>query len=1361
MTGLQSSVGLISGIDYTSLVDQLIAIDAIPKDNLTNRTELLKQEETALSNMLALFLTSSYMIKYLNSASPFKQCEVSSSNAAALTAVKNGTPIPGSYTFTPLQVASAQQTIAKGVASDTEALGKTGTISIGKGWSLENDVELNNINGGAGFTKGSIRITDGSGTRATIDLKKAVTMKDVVNAINDNDTIDVVAEIVDDHLVLTDLSGGDMSKFVVQEVSGGSTAASLGIANLHADANGVAVGNSIYRLGENMSLSLLNDGNGLVFDNVWQDIVVNCKDGSTVNIDFNRLATTAEIEAGAPEVHRELTVGDLIDTINNSKDTNGAAGKVRARISDDGKGLVIEDTTSGSNFTTLTCVSTNPIFRTLGLTSGDYTGTGIDFLTGLADTAANPAKMTVQDKAGNTAVLEFSTGDLTAWRLQGSLGGSTYGAIKDTINTKLTAAGVNLQVSVNGAGTGFDIVDTSSGSGSVQMTGEIASRLGLDSATQAGIASVLAGAAAGQVCFTDKTGTYAEIDLTDAELASVTSWSDLVTMFNNKLTATGTGIGIDVQLNATGDGIKIVDTTGSTGSDLAVSYSGGTNLTSVTRRLGIDGTTSTSEIDGTAFGTTMNGGTIGNTGIFETRNLLGSMDTVLMSTLNGGYGFANAHEGVIEVQDRAGNTAEIVITQDDLKSMQTLNGTVGLLNEKLTNAGIGITVKMNDSKTGLQLVDTTGSLANNLVFKDRTTSVTTPTVPGVDAVSADDGSGGTAVLTLIETDKLNGWTFDFTTTASNAGYNAAGKEITFYIPPEVVSQTGAAQDTALVTMMQAQIGDLWQNEYASDPSVPAILTTAGIGAAAIADAASGGKTKIDAALTGSVAGVPYVPATTTVTEDPKIASSLGLTVDAASSSVGGKSLNRQIVSYATKLTDLNAGKGVTVLAGKIVITDSAGKTDTLTIDTKKIQTVGDVINAINGMSAVSVHARINDNGDGIVLEDFAGGDKSFSVSDADTTSKFASSLGIAGTVVQANKDADGRLRINASQTHQIDVAATDSLDSIRKKINDLNIGYTASIVNDGSSAPYRLSISGNHTGAAGGFNVDLSLLGLTTETMSEAKDAMIVYGDGSSGLVLHSSTNTFKGVVTGIDLTVTGTSAAPVTITSASSNSMIKTSLSSFVENYNKFKADLNTQTYFVVSESTGVSANILWNSAVAKSLSQELDNLLLSAVKGIPGITSLADLGITMRKNVDDVDGQNSSTGTLIWDETKFQEAWDRDPEAVQKFFFEEKTRIASDGTEVKYNVGFAQKMTDLSDRLVGTDTITGSAQARLQVLAINIDKNEERVAFMEQRLEWKRQFLLSKFYAMEQAMATMSSDMSSVSNIATAWSSNYSTSG
>jgi len=1514
MSGLSLNVGLFSGIDYVSLVDQLIKLDGISKDNLAVKNQRLEMEYDSLTALMGRFFTASYMIRNLNRLQPYLRTDVTSSNPSLISVVRTGSPIVGSYTFTPLQMASSQQTVARGVASDKDALGKTGTITIGKGWSVENQnsIDLNDLNGGLGISKGLIRITDGNGGRATIDLRKATSIRDVVHTINENYDVDVIAELDGDRLVLRDVSGGDPSKMSVNEVSGGRTAASLGLigTGVAVDSEGVLRGNSIWYLGENTSLSLLNDGNGLVFDSIWEDLSIRCKDGSSVRIDFNKLSTSAEIEAGAPQNRKELTVGDLLNTIN--RDGNG---KITARISDDGKGITLEDTTSGNSLTTISHFSTNPaIMRLLGLSDRDHSPSeSIDMFSDYRNGA--PAKMTVTDANGLTADIALTGIDFSLIQAVGN----TMTATADRINTRLTEAGLALQVQVNNSYNGFTIVDTSGGGGGTisfsnyndplngAADSDLATRLGLTSMEGTDLLSSLQGVIVPEtIRFTDKDGNWVDIIVTQADLDTVKASGDnsialdeLIDMFNDKLTdasalvagsifAVGTGditftdsdgdsvvinitqteldaltspddianllnskigtsvgivfavnsngslvlndtaggtenvkvesdsatvpyslavflgiegtfetnqiigralrpiefdsaaeVGIHVQLNAAGDGLRIVDTTGGSAAYFSVNRQGvapGNVINSLTYRLGINQNSDSDEIQGRSFGSLYNAGTVQN-GSFTTRNLIGGLDTVLVSTLNGGFGLHNAKPGAIEVQDRAGNSATLTFSAEELKSMQTLSDSVKLFNAKLEAAGVGITVRINEQKTGLEVVDTTGKNTHNLIFRDPTT-VAVPAVPGVNAVSGDNGTGGTAALTFANTHWMNGFTFGFTTNLTDAGYDSPDQKFTFYLDETaLLAETNlAARDAMVRAAINAQIASVWNNGVfpsSINPGEPpqvqftsAFTATPGsFTDAALADAVSGGETAIKTTATGAVMGVTPQPA---VYNDSKIASSFGLNVNSTSASVNGTSLNRQIISHNTLLSELNGGAGVNMVGARIVIRDSMGVTATLSIP-DMCKTVGDFMELFNRQNP-NVIAKISESGDGITFEDFASGTGTLSISDADSTSKFAESMGI--TVSKSEKDADGRIRFTKSETHRIEVEATDSLDDIRKKINDLNAGYSATILVDGSNTPYRLSLSSKQTGAAGAFNVDLSALGLTTETMSEAKDAKIVYGDASvsSGLVLSSSTNTFKGVINGADLTITGVSDTPVTITSASSAMDVLVSLRSFVENYNTFREQLNVDMYYEASTTAGIQANsILWNSPIAKAFDRDVTNMLQKTVTGIPGIHSLAALGITMSSNAYDATTGTYDptvtkvTGKLYFDEDKFMEVWERDPEGVQKFFFDQRETTDASGKKVTVNTGWAQQFSDMADRLIGSNdgAVTGKVQARLDVLDQSIFRNEQRIEFMEERLEFKRQMYLKQFYAMEQALARMTTDMSAVSNIASAWSSNYSAGG
>ena len=192
MSQLQSSVGLISGLNITQTVNNLMAVSSGPVNALTATNTQLQSQDTAFTQLSAQLLALQADAKALKSSSLYTSRSASSSDSTAMTATVTGTPSLGTYQFTPLQVVQTQQLLSNGFSSDTTSLGG-GQISFRFGANLDQSAALDTLNGGAGFTPGKIQITDRSGATATIDLSTAQTIGDVINDINNNGTVNVTA----------------------------------------------------------------------------------------------------------------------------------------------------------------------------------------------------------------------------------------------------------------------------------------------------------------------------------------------------------------------------------------------------------------------------------------------------------------------------------------------------------------------------------------------------------------------------------------------------------------------------------------------------------------------------------------------------------------------------------------------------------------------------------------------------------------------------------------------------------------------------------------------------------------------------------------------------------------------------------------------------------------------------------------------------------------------------------------------------------------------------------------------------------------------------------------------------------------
>ena len=624
MGSLQLGVGLISGMDIQGTVDKLIALESGVLKNLQARNEKFLLQQTYISQLTSLFSTANYMISNLSKVSVFDRRDVKSSNESLLGVARNGNPPIGTHTFTPIRTASYHQILSSGVKSATEPLGITGNITARYGRNLETNFELRNLNGGDGFSRGQIRITDMSGGKATIDLRGATTMKDVLEAINNNTDVSVRAEIDGDSIRLTDLSGQTDGRLTVQEVAGGSTAASLGLAGINTDEQTV-LGTQIVRLGMNLDLTALHDGNGFQCNSFSSDLEITLADGTKGTINFSEFvgATTKQDDNGntvidTPAHHKdEITLGDLIRTV-----TENAAlkGKISVAVSDDGQRLVWKDLTYQEPYededpndpgemiiidpnmakfgiralngtSSLVSLGLVPSLAATGVTSdndeisggrimgsfGSVLLSSLDGGAGIGFTApggATELEINVKDLSGNSATLTFSTED--AAKVE------TLEDYMKMINAKLEDEGVGLKVQLNSAKTGLEIKDTSGGYGSSivfeDVVGDLASKMKLTYTASTNYASRVSQDLNLQVISArtllsdlnggkgiDKLGSITIID-SRGNKGTVAMSDEIVTVGDliRAISSNG-GASVVAEINPAGDGIRIIDNGGGTG----------------------------------------------------------------------------------------------------------------------------------------------------------------------------------------------------------------------------------------------------------------------------------------------------------------------------------------------------------------------------------------------------------------------------------------------------------------------------------------------------------------------------------------------------------------------------------------------------------------------------------------------------------------------------------------------------------------------------------------------------------------------------------------------------------------------------
>jgi flagellar hook-associated protein 2 len=222
------------------------------------------------------------------------------------------------------------------------------------------------------------------------------------------------------------------------------------------------------------------------------------------------------------------------------------------------------------------------------------------------------------------------------------------------------------------------------------------------------------------------------------------------------------------------------------------------------------------------------------------------------------------------------------------------------------------------------------------------------------------------------------------------------------------------------------------------------------------------------------------------------------------------------------------------------------------------------------------------------------------------------------------------IQVGSGTPTQITVGSgVNDLDDLATAINGMDLGVTASVVNDDSGSI--LSIVSNNTGAANNISItNDTTVGFTQATVGQ--DASL----NVNGIPVDSASNTVTGAVTGVTFNLL--SALPgtaVNIAVEPDTNAAATAISNFVSAYNTVVGDVNTQ--------YAVGANNMEGPLAGDSTIALLQSDLLSAggySNGGAQVATLADLGITMNND-----------GTLTLDSGTLDNAIQNNFGAVQSF--------------------------------------------------------------------------------------------------------------
>jgi flagellar hook-associated protein 2 len=183
MAGIQMS-GLVSGLDTASILDQLMAVEKLPRKRITLDQDATTKKQTLLQDVSTKLTALKFANDDLKSALTWLDTQtVESGNTAKFTATRTGGAAPGGYDVAVNQLATAERQ-TYGFASPA--------------------------------ADGTLDIANGDGTpRVSVPLKAGATVDDAVSAINSSTTAQMYAVNVNGKLVLSAKATGDGSGFQI------------------------------------------------------------------------------------------------------------------------------------------------------------------------------------------------------------------------------------------------------------------------------------------------------------------------------------------------------------------------------------------------------------------------------------------------------------------------------------------------------------------------------------------------------------------------------------------------------------------------------------------------------------------------------------------------------------------------------------------------------------------------------------------------------------------------------------------------------------------------------------------------------------------------------------------------------------------------------------------------------------------------------------------------------------------------------------------------------------------------------------------------------------------------------------------
>ncbi len=147
MGRISSNVGLITGTNITSTVEQLLKISAIPRDRLSAQVKSLKSEQVVVNELAALVIGVQLQTTRLGSAGNLSSIDIASSNEDVVTAKATSSPAEGNYQVRTISTAQASSQIST-TFQNANSLLSAGKLTVRTGGFVDRSTKLEELRGG-------------------------------------------------------------------------------------------------------------------------------------------------------------------------------------------------------------------------------------------------------------------------------------------------------------------------------------------------------------------------------------------------------------------------------------------------------------------------------------------------------------------------------------------------------------------------------------------------------------------------------------------------------------------------------------------------------------------------------------------------------------------------------------------------------------------------------------------------------------------------------------------------------------------------------------------------------------------------------------------------------------------------------------------------------------------------------------------------------------------------------------------------------------------------------------------------------------------------------------------------------------